>query len=284
VPARSAEAGPQLGVIRLKWETKDAQPRRLTATIEYRVDQVLEDYKFEVPIRGVMPLMTSTGSLLVGEMGYNEVRDTGFYCFSATRSGLSVKVDEANPDPCIEVSQPRPLSDQELAELPDKVSLAGMRLKCAFYVGIKVYERRGSDQLDLGPLNRNFRVRAAADAEQLVSLQGSVRSGSITIGEGGDRGRIDLGNFRADRLMEKSIVIASPEPDMKLKVVSHSPDALKVTLTERQSNSLPKRWDLSVAVEPRGLAGLLQSSSVILETAGAQPRKIRIPVTGNATY
>jgi hypothetical protein len=284
VPGRSPEAGPQLGIIRLKWETKDAQPRRLTATIEYRVDQLLEDYAFEVPVRGVVPLMTSTGTLLVGELGYNEVRDIGFYCFSATRPNLSVKVDEASPDPCIEVSQPRPLSDQEMAELPDKVSLAGLRMKCAFHVGIKVYERRGDNQLDLGPLNKSFRVRAAPDAEQTVSLLGSVRSGSITLGEGADRGRIDLGNFRADRGVEKRILLSSPEPDMKLKVVGHTPEALKVTLTERESKSLPKRWDLTVEVDPRGLAGLLQNSSVILETVTPQPRKIRIPVTGNATY
>jgi len=269
----------------MKWEAKSAEPRRLTATIEYRVGDLLEDYQFEVPIRGVVPLMASTPVVQVGELGYNDVRDTGFYCFSATRPNLNVSVDEATPDPCIEVSPPRPLSEQELAELPEKVSLAGLRMKCAFYIGIKVYERKGNNQLDLGPLTRNFRVRAASDAEQTIALQGTVRSASITVGESGERGRVDLGNFQANRGMQRVVTISSPDPGMQLKVVGHSPETFDVTLAERQSSRLPKRWDLTVEVDPKkGWTGLMQHGSIVLEIAGEQPRKIRIPVTGNATY
>ena len=286
IPAADREASPQLGIIRLKWEAKDAQPRRLTATIEYRVENMLEDYQFEAPIRGVVPLMASTPVLQVNELGYNDVRDVGFYCFSATRPNLNVKVEEANPDPCIEVSELRPLSEQEMAELPDKVSLAGLRMKCAFYVGVKVYERKGGNQLDLGPLNRNIRVRAVGtDAEQTISLQGSVRSASITVGESGERGRIDLGNFQANRGIQRSVTLSSPDPNLQLKLVGHSPDTFNVTLEERESKRLPRRWDLNVMVDPgKGFSGLMQHGSIVLEIVGDQPRKIRIPVTGNATY
>jgi hypothetical protein len=284
VPAASEEAGPQLALIRLKWEAKDAQPKRLSATVEYRIESLLEDTNFEVPIRGVVPLMASTGTISLGELGYNEIRDTGFFCFSATRPDLNVKVEEATPDPCIEISPPRKLSNEELAELPQRASVAGLRMKCAFYIGVKVYERKGANQLDLGPLHRNIRVSAGSDVEQTVALQGSVRSGTITVGDSGERGRIDLGNFKADRLMEKAVTISSPDPNMKLKLVSHSPDALKVTLTEVPSSSLPKRWELKVEIEPRGAAGLLQNGSIVLQTIAEQPRKIRIPVSGNATY
>jgi hypothetical protein len=247
---------------------------------------MLEDYQFEAPIRGVAPLMTSTPVLQVGEMGYNDVRDLGFYCFSATKPTLNVKIEEPNPDPCIEVSEPRPLSEREMAELPDKVSLAGLRMKCAFYIGVKVYERKDGNQLDLGPLNRNIRVRAGTDVEQTVSLQGSVRSASITVGEGSDRGRIDLGNFRADRGVQKIITLSSPDPALRLKLVGHSPDAFEVSLEEKESKRLPKRWNLTVDVDPtkKRFNGLMQHGSITLEIAGDQPRKIRIPVTGNATY
>jgi len=284
-PAADPEAGPQLGIIRLKWEVKDAQPRRLTATVEYRAENMIEDYPFEAPIRGVAPLMVSTAVVQIGELGYNEVRDIGFYCFSATKPSLNVQVEEATPDPCVVINQPRPLSEQEIAELPDKVSLAGLRMKCAFFVGGKVYERKDGNQLDLGPLNRNIRVRSGTDIEQVVALQGTVRSAAITVGEGGERGRIDLGSFRAAGGIEKKIVLSSTDPAMKLKLVGHSPETFNVTLEEQQSSRLPKRWDLTVGVDPKkGFSGLMQHGSIVLEIVGDQPRKIRIPVTGNATY
>ena len=72
---------------------------------------------------------------------------------------------------------------------------------------------------------------------------------------------------------------------MKLKLVGHSPETFNVTLEEQQSSRLPKRWDLTVGVDPKkGFSGLMQHGSIVLEIVGDQPRKIRIPVTGNATY
>src|SRR5207247_8569684 len=109
LPAADARAGPQLAVMRLKWETRDAQPNRLTATIDCRVSGLVEEYRFEVPIRGVVPLMVSNPNLNVGDLGYNDVRETGFYCFSATRPGLDLQLEAVNHDPCIDVPPPRAL-------------------------------------------------------------------------------------------------------------------------------------------------------------------------------
>ena len=46
-----------------------------------------------------------------------------------------------------------------------------------------------------------------------------------------------------------------------------------------------KQWDLTVEVPPNRLSGLLTGgSAVVLQTAGPEARKVRVPVLGNATH
>ena len=55
-------------------------------------------------------------------------------------------------------------------------------------------------------------------------------------------------------------------------------------MIESKSGFGPRRWKLTVVAPPNALAGPLPSDSAIyLKTQATPPRRVRIPVTGNAS-
>jgi hypothetical protein len=283
VPPADGRAGPQIAVLRLKWETKEPQPMRLTATIDHHVGTVTESTVFEVPIQVVPPFITSTVTVSVGDLSYNDIRETGFYCWTSTRPRLDLTVVEVPNDPCVDVGPARLLSPAETAELPKMFPQANFRPTCGYFIPVKVYERREGNQLDLGPLARKIEVKSGANEQSVVMIQGMVR-GSVRLDES-ERDRIDLGNFSGARGTDKAVTLTATEAELRIKVESATPDALDVELKETSSGFGRKQWKLTVIVPPNKLAGVLpQNSAVILVTETTPPRRIRVPVVGNATH
>jgi len=192
-------------------------------------------------------------------------------------------VDETLHDPCVEVGAPRALTAGELADLPPKLGLKETRIKCGFFIPVKVFERRGDRQLDLGPLLRKITLDGGKDAEATLFLNGWVRSGTLRVGEPADKDRVDLGSFRASSGTERTLTITT-EPGVQLKIESQSPDGLRAALEELPASGGVKHWNLTVGVDPNRIFGLIPAGSgVVLQMAGPQPRRVRVPVLGNAT-
>jgi hypothetical protein len=283
VPAADPRHGPQVAIVRLKWEAKEPRPQRLTASLEHRFGDLIEDTVFEVPIQIVYPMLVYPASLTVPDLNYNDVREIGFYCWSATRPDLDLNIEEVLHDPCIDIGKPRPLPPAELAELAAKINAPNMRVKCGYFVPVTVYERRGGHQLDLGPLTRKISIKGGKNAEAVIMLSGWVRSGSLHIGDAADKDRIDLGSFPAKRGTTKNVRITSNDPDLRLQIESYPTDWMKVDLTEVQSSGGRKIWDLAIEVVPERSSGqMVGNNAVVLQTVSPQPRKIRLPIIGNA--
>jgi hypothetical protein len=205
-----------------------------------------------------------------------------------------VHVEKRNAnDACVEVGEPVPLTEQDRRFLPTLLQRQGQlvsatRMLCGYSVRVKVYERRGDQQLDLGPLARRLTVKldngGGSDESVDVTITGNVR-GVIQVGDAKDRDRIDLGTFKANRPFDKTIQVTSTDPGIGLRLVGKTPESMHVELKELPGGFGSKRWTLHLEVEPNTFSGFLPpDASVILETVGNSTRRIRIPVAGIAAH
>lgn len=288
VPPADPNTGPQLAIVRMKWDGREAKSQILQADIQHRLGTQFETTRFAVPVNVVPSVMISSPVVLIGDMNFNDRREQTIYCWSATRDNFTMTVEEKSPHPCIVIGKPRPLDAAERVEVATNLRAAGLvgptRMKCAYAIPVTVYERLGGSQLDLGPFMRRIILKSDASPDEAnLFVQGLVR-GNIEIGEDADRDRVNLGSFRADRPHEKDIEVRAKDADVQLRFKSASPDYLNVTLTETSGGSAFRRWKLHVDVDANRVSGFLPPNSAIyLETMSNPPRAIRIPVVGNAT-
>jgi hypothetical protein len=287
VPAAGPH-GPQMAIVRLNWDGKEAKSQTLTADILHRLGEHSEAVRFEVPVMVVQPLMVSLPLVNVGELNYNDRREAIVVVWSATRDAFTLNVEDLSHDPCIEAGPPRLMSAEEKREATRQLRGAGLipptKMRVAYAVPVVVHERRGTAQLDLGPLNRRLRFSSDVMAEpSSLSLQGLVR-GNVEVGEGADQDRVNLGAFRADRPHEKTVIVTAKQPNLQLRVKSKNPEFLEASLTESPGPAGLRQWKLKVEVDANKVSGVLPSdSAVFLETMADPPRAIRIPVIGNGT-
>jgi hypothetical protein len=287
VPA-AGQHGPQLAVVRLNWDGKEAKSQILTADIHHRLGEHSEAVRFEVPVMVVQPVMVSLPLVNVGELNFNDRREAIVVVWSATRDAFTLNVEDLSHDPCIEAGPPRLMTAEEKREATRQLRGAGLipptKMRTAYAVPVIVHERRGAAQLDLGPLNRRLRFTTDVMPDPaLLSLQGLVR-GNVEVGEGADQDRVNLGAFRADRPHEKTVMVTAKQPNLQLRVKSKNPDYLEVALTESPGPAGLRQWKLRVEVDANKVSGVLPSdSAVFLETVADPPRAIRIPVIGNGT-
>jgi hypothetical protein len=288
VPASDPVAGPQIAILRLGWDAKEVKAMRLVAEVQHQLDGPPEMTGFEVPVVIVPPVLESNNSASVGELHYGEQHDAILAFWSATRPEFKLSVEDPTNDPCVVITPPRPLDAEEKAALPYELRSRGLittqtRPRAAYAVKVTVHEHRNGRQLELGPIVRRLAVKTDAGVDLNITLTGVVRGG-IQVGDANNRDRIDLGSFRANRPCEKTVLITSTESGIRLKVADKAPAALQVALEEMPSGAGARQWKLLVGVPADALAGVLPpDSAVYLETLSDQPRRIRIPVSGNAT-
>ncbi len=289
IPAADA-GGPQFAAVRFNFETKQYKATTLKAQVQARLGKAADYLNFDVPVSIVPPLGASVPNeqLAFGDLKSGEHREQSFKIWSATRDHITPTVQLATDDPCIQVAEPRPLSADELARLPDELIASGAvtartRPRWGYEIKVTVSERHGDNQLELGPFSRRLYVNKGTDAELVVTLTGTVR-GSIRVGQPGDRDRVDLRVFPATHGAEQRLTITGTTPGLTLAVDHVKPDALQVQLVPIPTRFGNPSWTLIVTAPPNALAGPLPSdSAVYLKTGGPQPRRIRIPVVGNAS-
>jgi hypothetical protein len=287
VPPADA-AGPQFAVLRMSWETKEEKATTLKAQIQARLGSAAEFIMFDVPIAIVPPINAAPRELQFGDLKPGEKRDQSFYIWSATRDQFKPDVQPASPDPCIQVAEPRPLTAAELKKLPDELLTGGhitskTKPKSGYLVTVTVSESRGDNQLELGPLTRRVLVNRGTEGETYVMVSGTVR-GSIRVGEPDDNDRIDLRSFSAAHGTEKMVRIRSADPNLALTVDQVKPADLQAVLAAAPAGLGTRMWKLTVTAKPNSLAGPLPPDSAIyLKTNTTPPRRIRIPVHGNAS-
>jgi hypothetical protein len=294
VPLPAADAvGPRYAVLRMDWDTREIKANTLKADIVARQGSAADYRMFEVPINVTAPILSSTSGtsgdmLSVGELNPGDVRENSFFVWSPTRDQFEAKLELQTPDPCIVVSAPRKIVGEELKKLPAELAARAntttvTNTKSAYEFKITVYESRDGQQLELGPLARRVWINRETDTEMTFGLNGVVR-GPLTVGRPDDRDRVDLRLFRADHGAEKMVEIKAPTPGLVLSVDNVTPNSMQAELIPIKTASGTTSWKLTVTVPPNTQAGPMPTDSAIyLKMNTTPPRRVRIPVAGNAS-
>jgi hypothetical protein len=211
-----------------------------------------------------------------------------FWCWSGTRKQFPLRAAEKTGDPCFTVTC-TPLTAEECEALAAKWSRPKRSLPVAagYHVVVTIRESPGTALLELGPLDRRIMLSGNPDEPPLqVRLTGMVR-GDVAIGAHESEDRIALGPFPAAEgtASPRGIWLATEQPGARLKIDSWTPEYLVAKLEEVPAGGGIGKpgWRLSVEVPPNRAAGPLpEDSAVYLKLLGEPPRRIRVPVTGNA--
>jgi hypothetical protein len=284
--------GPAFAVVRMAWETTDIKTTTLKAELIGRQGSAADRLDFEVPITVTAPVLSSTSptdTLYLGDINPGERKEASFFLWSPTRDKFDANVELSVPDPCITVSPPRPLSAAELKSLPAELAAKAQTTaitnpKCAYEIKVSVSEHVGDHQLELGPFSRRIVVNRGTETELVIGLAGTIR-GPIRVGDAVDRDRIDLRVFRADQGAGKTVNVTSAVPTMQLTVDHVHPDSVQAELVQiKTAAGAPAGWKLTVVVPPNAQAGPLPADAAIyLKMNTNPPRRVRIPVGGNAS-
>ncbi len=284
----SEPARPRFGVVRFGWEAVHEKMTTIKVNIVARQGPAADYLPLEVPITVRAPVLASTENLVLGDIQPDETKEESLFIWSPTRDHFDATAQLVAPDRCIQVAPPRLLTPDELKALPVALAQSAgaksvSRMRCAYAIKVTAHERLGENQLELGPLARRIVIKVGKETELMILVTGTVR-GPIEIGTGAERDRVDFRVFRSDRGAEKSVEIKSSIPGVQLMVDHVTPDSIKAELEPRTSAFGERSWKLTVVIPPDAAAGLLPSDSAIyLRTNSSPPRRVRIPVTGNAS-
>jgi hypothetical protein len=280
-------------VVRMAWETTEIKQTTLKAEIIARQGSTADRLNFEVPISVTAAVLSSTSPsdvVYVGDLNPGDRREESFFVWSATRADFPCKAELSVPDPCIEVVPPRRLTAEELKALPAQLAAKAetktlTNARCAYEIKVAASEHVGDNQLELGPFARRLFVNRGTDTEVVVVLAGTVR-GPIQVGDVNDREKVDLRIFRADHGAQRVLTITCPTPGQTLAIDKIVPaDVIQAELTPvKTAAGASPSWKLTVFVPPNVTAGQLPFDSAIYLKMGTNPpRRVRIPVAGNAS-
>lgn len=280
-----------VGVARVQWNGRKGAGQRLRLNLKMWMHPVgaADDRSFttlEVPIVMAEPLRFEVDRLALGVLGSGgEVRGI-LLAWSPTRDKLDLKVDAAKLPPNMDVNVTR-LSDEAAKAIAERFRAAktGTAVRSAFQIGVKLREQHAGKQLDQGPFNRPIPL-ISPDLPLGIHappVTATVR-GDIDVGLPEDGGLVNLKTFSAKNGIKKTIPVWN-DGNADLEIESVYPTIVEVKLKRNAKESTPARgrWALEVVVPPGAWNGPFQDDAVIiLKTGTTPPRRIRIPIGGNA--
>src|SRR5262249_43332762 len=149
---------------------------------------------------------------------------TGLLVWTVTRETFDPKLYLTGPDgdpqadPCIEIGAPKVLSKQDINELVKLLGkdYRGRKPTAACEIPITIFERHGDKQLDIGPLQRTFKLSSDGTFEpHRVVVNGLIR-GDVRLFGGDERDRIALGSF--NRGAKKTVSLITGRSDVELEI------------------------------------------------------------------
>jgi hypothetical protein len=274
------------GLVRMSWTARKepGSPLNLKAVLWGRSSKVAKRQGIEVMASALVrrPVEVRGTKFDIGELGPNEKQTASFTLWSATRDAVEIKVSSKNE---LFDADVQPLTASELKKLQDELRADRLatNVRCGYRVSVTVHEQKGALQMPQGPLYEALDVEVVGgvgDAPRLL-VYGVVR-GDVQVGSPEDRSRVQLKSFRAADGISKQMVLWTNR-DVILEYESHAPGGVEVKLTKDKSTAAKARWLLDVRVPPNAHIGPFEDEhAIILRTGANPPRKIRIPIVGNA--
>jgi hypothetical protein len=291
-PATSVRVEPNAsGLVRVSWEAKRFGDERLSAKIW---SQPVEGtsrprgiQQLEVPVHFDTVFLTDPGLSSIDDLTPREKKVVEYYVWSPSQAWLDLNVRVVNrtrtPDPCFVCSW-RKLNQEERDSLAERMN---SHVWIGYLVTVEVNERISETvQMELGPFRRRVALTNDPEQDQYCPTIGGTVRGEVTVGSIEDKDRIELKSFRADVGKRVTLPIQTDAGvELDTKAIEVDPDYLKVELKKVQEGkgNIGASWQLTVEVPPNRAAGPLPPlSAIFLKTAGKTPRRIRIPLTGNA--
>jgi hypothetical protein len=283
VPPADLRLGKQLAIIRFHVDANTLGPQRLSAEVNYSGgNPQAAETRFEVPIIVVSPVQIAPNNIPLDDIQAGDVRVTNLLLWSSTRDNFELELPKLPDSPNFVFSTPRKLTPQECKivsqRLPDIYpDQPPTRIRAGYFVDLTVHENLKGQLLELGQFSKRLTFNAGTPLEAFTTVTGLVR-GDLRIESKNNDDAIALGDFRADLPFTKTVLVTPLRPNLQLKLISHSPEALNPTLKER-----PGGWELRLDIAANTISGPLPArSSIILELSGTSSRRVRIPVSGVA--
>lgn len=264
------------GWVRLGWKREQFGPVRLSADMLTEADSGSMVTRLEVPLVlypavAVMPKEPDVGVLRVGSEARHE-----FVLWSATREQFPVNVQNTG-DPCVTLGEPKPLTDRERDAFYQQHKV---RIRSGFKVPIIVREQVGDTRLDLGPFTRRIDIATVPEIDPLPVVVHGVVRGDFNVAD--NRDRVALGTFESDKGKTTTFTLTTDRGGQELEV-AEVPDYLEAKIVDSKPTGSGHLWRLQVKVLPGRYQGELPPDcALVLTTKGDSPRRIRIPVSGNA--
>jgi hypothetical protein len=284
------------GWVRVGWKSEKLGPERLSLDL-WTDPPGPQPIHLEVGVFLVEPVYVEPKEATIDEpinVG-DPPRMMSFFCWSPTRDHFRVEPEPADVQkqkhPFITVGSPVPATDVERKALADALKRK-WGVRAAYRVPVTVRERLPDGrQSDLGPFHKSFTLTTdTADEPLVVTVLGTVKGDVTVISDSDLPDRIRLVPFPTHFGVSKTVAVEA-DPGAKLEVVRH-PEFMQVELKEEPMAAADRKtWTLTVTILPDQVHGKfprpddpsLQDTSVYLETQSKPPRRIRIPVSGEAT-
>lgn len=283
------------GFIRLGWSTKQLHPVRLKAAIWTQTpgstthDLVI----LQVAVNIVSGIQVYPEYLRLKPVDLGEKASATCWCWSATRDSFTLLPHLEQPNPGVHFTV-KPLNAQEREELKEKDkderSLESRtHVRCGYQVTVELSNDPSGPPLEIGPLETTIHFDSEEPEVGAIAKLNSVIRGVVRVVSGKDEERdlFFLGRFDVGQGVAKEFAIEADDPKIELKLESYSPGYLRVTDLKKDPTPRgpddPGHWTIELAVPPNVVSGRFpRGSHVVLVTTEKTPRRIRIPVLGNA--
>ena len=288
-------------ILRIIWDAKEPDDPKMPSpeTVQVRLYARAEGSsalaKTDVYIRSVVvpPVDFAPKAFDLGEVEPGSPQTVNCVFFSGTRKHLdaTMRLTGANgknsTEPCAEFSPCIPLPQDERDALPSKLGkmYALAKFQSAYAYSFTLHEKLGDNEMELGSLVRRVIIHFNTPPDEApiedVSLpvSFSVRGG-VHLLNGDSNARFPLGRFKSERGTSMIAKLHADDPKLEIKVEQVNDPKIKATLRSSSTAEGGKDWELVVDVEPGVIGQLPPNTTVLLQTVGAKPRRMRIPLTG----
>jgi len=301
-PAAADKWAPwQLGILELNFRVKQGGQSPLTADFSTHVNGTAQRgaHKFAL-FYEISPASESSRAVIeVGELDpLAGTREFEFLVFSNTRgpgsefgdlvldpSAFELKLpngatkDAAN---FFEVTKVVRLSQDEMSEMTERLFRElkkPVNVRSAYRVTLSVRSKVGDARLDIGFIERHL-VFASSGVTQSVRVTATVR-GQVWLDD--NRTSIALPTFVGGKGLEHTQIVKTVKGvEVKVLPDDSSPKKYRYELEKLPDAGAEGRYKLKIGIPP-GTFGQVRGE-VVLEVQGPQPQKVRLPISGSATF
>ncbi len=288
IPA-AAPGRPTWGIARVGFRATSIGQNHTAAFYNAEAEGAKEPsvYKFDVSIIGVDSFDVTPKDFAVGELaeGAKPLNfDLSYWSVIRNRSELLPPVVRVGgDDPFVIVGKPVSMTDEELdalaAKIGEKHQELGLKIQAGYRIPITIRREAPGKLPDIGLFEKEIFVTGPGDRVQKVDVKGRV-TGFIWLQ---DAQQVELKSYSGKLGTETKATIATGKPDLELELLPDEtkPRFLQATLSDPKTEPGRKTWTLNLTVPPNQGFQPYWTGSVVLQTKGPNPQKVRIPVTGH---